>query len=307
MNFEYVDKFKPSWSVKTHHIFTKYIPHFRNYITANFKNRNTRTVYLDIKTVEMFDKFMYYAFTDVLIEDVNNSHIEEFKIFCYEGLKNNNKTINAKLKSLKIFFNYLTDIKHIYEYNPLFKVKNLKNEAEKKPTILNSSDIKILFENMRALNGIRDIVISKFILQTGNKILDILDIKVTDIDTSSKILSIIDDDGVVKEFPLSDSLIVDLKEYLSERSNYPVSISDSKYLFLSSLGHKYNIRNYQLFFKEALVKSDLPLTISPRHLRSTALYNLTKIVEEEKLKEISGQGKVKHYYELIYNPLNAII
>ncbi|MEM4261188.1 MAG: tyrosine-type recombinase/integrase [Candidatus Woesearchaeota archaeon] len=307
MNFEYLDKFKPSWSVKTHHIFNKYIPHFRNYIVSNYKNRNSRTIYLDIKTIEMFDKFMYYAFDEVLIEDVNNFHIEEFKLFCYEGLKNNNKTINAKLKSLNLFFNYLTDIWHIYEYNPLFKVKKLRNEAEKKPTILNSSDLKILFENMRKLNGIRDIVLSKLILQTGSLISDILNIKLSDIDISSKVVTFIDDDGFVKEFPLSDSLLIDLKEYLAERTNYPSIIGDSKYLFLSSLGHKYNIRNFQLFFKEALIKSDLPLTISPRHLRSTALYNFSKIVEEDKLKEISGQVKVKQYYELKYNPLNAII
>ncbi|NFF89570.1 phage integrase family protein [Clostridium botulinum] len=289
---------------KTTHILNKYIYGFIN----NFKKTkklNQKTLYLHIKYIELFDKYLFYYANNKNLNDINEKTIEDYKNFCSNALKNNNKTINKKLNSLNKFFNYLTKYKYLYRYNIMLNVPLLKNEEEKKPTIFTTSELRLLFNEMRKyIYGYRDILISKIILETGMLTKDVLNLKLDQISLSDKTLVLTIRDNH-KLYDLSNNLISDLNQYLNLRKT--LDKNNIYYLFLSNRGNKYSIRSYQIFFREAVSRCNLVKTYLPRHLRSTFLYNISKLVSEDRLRQIAAQNKVTQYYELSNNPLRNLI
>lgn len=293
---------------KVNFILSKYIPGFIKYLRDN-KIVNDRSSYIALKHIEGFNKYLFYAYSKINIEDINENIIEKYKQFCYYELKNNNKTINYKLNSLGKFFKYLSKNLGLYEYNILLNVSKLKNEEEKKPTIISISQLNCIFNTMRSnIYGIRDICISKIILSTGLKINDVLNLELSAIHISDSSCYIeLFKNNVAVQYPISSELAKDIRDYLLVRSTFNYqSISKNK-VFLSESGKKYNIRSYQLFFKEAVARNDFSPSFTPRSLRSTFLYNMSRVVSEDKLQEIASQKKVRQYYELKLNPLSKII
>ncbi|WP_315069223.1 tyrosine-type recombinase/integrase [uncultured Clostridium sp.] len=289
---------------KTTHILNSYIYSFIK-IMKKSKILNQKTLYLHIKYIELFDRYLFYYKPDLELKDINENVIKEYKEFCSNCLKNNNKTVNKKLNSLNKFFKYLTNYKKLYSYNFMLNVPMLRNEEEKKPTIFKTSELLLLFDVMRSyIYGYRDISISKIILETGMLTKDILELKTTQISIEDMTLTIITNNKK-HIYNLSGNLIHDLNQYLSLRAT--LNKLDSPFLFLSLRGNRYSIRSYQIFFEEAVRKCNLESTYSPRHLRSTFLYHMSKIVSEERLKMIAAQEQVKQYYELSSNPLRNLI
>ncbi|UYZ38950.1 site-specific integrase (plasmid) [Clostridium beijerinckii] len=271
----------------------------------NLKKYN-KTFYLHVKYVEVFDRYLYYNYPDIQIDQINEDIINKYKDYCINELKNTNKTLNKKLSTLSKFFNYLTVSKKLFKYNIMFNVRYVKNETEKKPTILTTNQIRLLFDVMRNyIYGQRCIVISKLILETGMLTRDILNLKISQLSRNDKTITIDSKRNNIKIYKLSNSLYEALNDYLLLRNTFDVN--GSPYLFLSSKGNQYSIRSYQIFFAEAVRRCDFEITYTPRHLRSTFLYNVSKLVSEERLKEIASQNKVKQYYEeLLDNPLRNI-
>ncbi|WP_321835647.1 tyrosine-type recombinase/integrase [Clostridium butyricum] len=285
-------------------IFNSYIYEFMHMISKS-KKLNNKTIYINIKYIEMFDRYLYYFYPNATVTDINEYHVEMYKDFCVHQLKNTNKTINKKLKALNRFFSHLTD-KGLYQYNFMLNIRHLKNEEEHSPTIMSTSEIRILFSQMRQyIYGIRDVCICKLILQTGLNIHDILNICLDHISLSEKTIFITLKNKEKKIYSLSDSLMNELYNYLELRTTFDSNCSP--YLFLSKRGNKYSIRSYQMFFDEAVRRCDFKIAYTPRNLRSTFLYNMSLLVEDSKLQEIAGQQTVKQYYELHLNPLRNII
>ena len=282
-------------------------PYTYGFMAAINKNRKImpNTVYMTLKYIDLFDKYLYYYHPSSTIKDIDETHIEKYKVFCKHKLKNSNKTINSKLIALKKFFNYLTKSLNIYKFNFMLNVSYLKNEKENPPTVISVNNLKILFAKMRDYRyGVRDICISKIILQTGLKIQDILNIEMNQISISDKLLTINSTNGNTA-YSLSSVLMKELMDYLEVRKSFDTN--NSKYLFLSQRGNKYSIRSYQMFFDEAVQRCQFDIPYSPRNLRSTFLYRMSTLVNKNKLKEISNQNSIKQYYELSSNPLRDLI
>lgn len=261
---------------------------------------NKRTIYLIIRHIESFEKFLFFEHANLTnINQLSELHLNGFKDFCFNGLKNSKKTINSKLTSLKYFFNYLY-IKNLIPYNFVLNINKYKIYNNTPPKIFNSSDLILIFNEMRSnIYGCRDICISKLILTTGIDIKDILMIKVTDISLDDKTLIINE-----KTYPLGDNLLNELREYLSIRNS--INKNDSNYLFLSRNGTPYSVRSFEIFFKKAITNTNI-YNLSPKFLKTTFLYNMAKVTHIEDLKNLTNQTKLDHYYKLLDNPLLNII
>lgn len=271
---------------------------------ANFYYQNKldkRTIYLMVRHIEAFEKFMYYQFPQIQdIQSITETQISDFRDFCSNGLKNDKKTVNSKLTSLKYFFKYLTE-EGLIKYNIVLNITKLKNPQSKKPTFFKSSDLKVLFSEMRTFQyGVRDIVISKIVLTTGLEIQEILNLKLSNIDIENKNIIIKD-----KVYPIGDNLMMDFKDYLNIRKD--LNINNSNFLFLSKVGTVYSARSYQTLFKRAITNTNIPTHFTPRYLRSTFLYNMARVTREEDLRVIAEQNQLHHYYELLKNPLQNLI
>lgn len=259
-----------------------------------------RTIYLIIRHIESFEKFLYFEYPGLInINELSELHINEFKDFCLNGLKNSKKTINSKLTSLKYFFNYLYR-KNIIPYNFVLNINKYKVYTNNSPKIFNSSDLKLIFNEMRKnIYGCRDISICKLVLTTGVDIKDVLMLKVTDISLADKTFRINN-----KSYPLGDNLLTDLTEYLYIRNG--INKNDSNYLFLSRNGTPYSLRSFEIFFKKAITDTNC-YNLSPKFLKTTFLYNMAKVTHIEDLKNLTNQTKLEHYYKLLDNPLLNII
>lgn len=300
MKYSYLDIYNNQLENKT--FLSDEIKRFYGFSINYYKDKlDKRTLYLFIRHIEGFEKFMFYHFPEIqVLNNIKEIHIEEFRDFCIEGLKNSKKTVNSKLTSLRYFFKYLTE-EELINYNITLNVKKFKIREKDNPTHFKSSDLKILFYEMRKFKyGIRDVVISKIVLTMGLEIKDILNLKISELNLDNKMIITSN-----KAYPIGDSLYMELKDYLYIREK--INTKDSEYLFLSKSGTEYSIRSFQLLFKKAMTNTNIPLKLSPRFLRTTFLYNMAKVIEEDELKLLSNQEKVGHYYKLLENPLQTII
>lgn len=271
------------------------------YFSVNkYSKEDTSTPYIMLRQVEGFEKFIYYMYPNInCLDNITEKHIEEYRNFCYNGLCNHKNTVNNKLTSLRHYFEYLYNHKLI-SYNIALGVKRLKTEPCKLPTIFTTSQLKILFDSFRnQTNGLIPLIISRIVLTTRAKIQDILNMTMNDINMEAKLLTI---DSV--EYPIGNELYICLKDYLMQRSS--LNTKGLNHIFLSGRGNIYSIRTYQQQFKLAIRDTNIPVNLSPRFLRTTFLFNMAKIVEEENLRYISRQNKVDQYYKLLQNPLQNL-
>lgn len=281
---------------------TSLIKNFYSFAINYYQNKFTkRTMYVYIRYIESFERFMYYQFQNINdVRDINEEHILEYKEFCISGLKNNKKTINNKLTALKLFFKYLKE-HNLILYNIILNVPLYKIENKHYPEIIKTTDLLILFDSFRNLQyGIRDLVISKIILSLGLDINETLNIHLEHLDMENKTIT-----SKGKIYPINDNLYVDIKNYLLIRNE--LNTQNSMYLFLNAHGKLLSIRSFEQHFKKAILNTNLPIKYSARYLKSTFLFNMAKVLSEEELKAISKQDKLNHYYKLLENPINNLI
>lgn len=298
MNYTFLDEYKLYIPEET--FLSNLISQFYAFAVKYYKNTlDRRTLYTYIRNIEGFEKFIYYQYPNLkCITELSEEHLLSFKSFCLNGLNNNKKTINTKLTALRYFFKYLSDNNYI-KYNIALNVNKFKYEENHYPKIFKLDQLKILFSEMRKIPfGLRDVVISKIILCIGLEIKDVLSLKISNIDLDSSLILYKD-----KEYPISGELLKEIKEYLNIRNELLKTPTTT--LFLSREGTEYSIRSYQLFFKKALINTNIPLDMSPRYLRTTFLFNMSKIANEEELHILTQQKKLNHYYKL--NPLQNLI
>lgn len=299
--YEFLSDYKLPLHEKT--FLSKSITAFYYYSIKYYQDKlDKSTIQIMLNQIEGFKKYLHFQFPNIsVISDINETHIISFRDFCYEGLKNTIKTVNKKLTSLKYFFKYLVD-KDLIKYNITLNVSKLRLSQNKKPTIFTTTELKILFCEMKKLkHGIRDLVITKLVLTTGIKIQDLLKLTLKDIDMDNKLLI---NKGNI--YPLGEEVYKNIKEYLILRTNV-LNKCSSDYLFISSLGNIYSIRSYQIQFKSAILDTTIPPTLSPRFLRTTFLYNMAKELDEKELKNLTKQTKLDQYYDYLKNPLHNLI
>lgn len=299
MNYPYLSDYKLKLENTT--FLSDEIKRFYSFSIKYYKDKlDKRTIYLFVRHIEAFEKFMYFEYPNInSLIDLKEDHLIQFKTFCRHGLKNSKKTINSKLTSLKYFFNYLYE-QSLIPYNFVLNVKKFKLQTKYTPTYFQSSDLKVIFSEMRTnIYGSRDISICKFILTTGVDINEVLNIRLESIDFNNKTFNIND-----KIYPLGDNLLIELKNYLSVRSS--IDKNKSKYLFLSRSGTPYSIRSFERFFKKALTNTNY-YNLSPKFLKTTFLVNMARVSNIEQLKILTNQTKLDHYYKLLDNPLQNII
>lgn len=300
MIYTYIDNYLLPLQEET--FMTNTIKSFYSYCKYYYKERlGSRTIYLKIRQIEAFERFLYWHYNNEIdsFSKISENHINDYKQFCLEGLKNDRKTLNGKINALSYFFKYTTK-EGLTPYNYALNVTKVKVLNKKLP-IFKSSDLNILFSEMGKFKcGIRDVVISKIILISGLEIKDVLSFKINNIDLDNSCINYNN-----KVFPINSMLRNDIIEYLNIRSI--ININSLEYLFISKIGTVYSVRSYQLLFRKALIDTPIPLSYSPRALKYTFLYNLSRVVDEEELKNITDQKFVKQYYELSRNPLHNLI
>lgn len=310
VKYIYINDFKKSKYLDT--IYSNYYNDFNNwYYNLYGKSHTTLTKKMTLPMVIAFSNFLYYQFPNLTINEFNSMHIREYIDFCKDGLNNHPKTVRKKTRAIKLFMRYLKE-QNVYNEDFFENIVNPKDVATNPPHF-KDNELILLFDKLKCTkNGYRDLLICKIILYTGAELSDILSLKCSDFNLNNKTLKLKTREykklSSTNEYLLTDNLLKLISEYLSTRKILS-SNTYSPYLFLNKDGDIYGPRGFQRNFKAAIISADLPINYTSRTLRNTFMFNMAKVVEEEKLKIIAKQKNVKHYYaeDLIINPLHSLI
>lgn len=149
-------------------------------------------------------------------DEITEQHVRDYVIYRLEsGIKP--ATINQNLRTWKVFGNFLKDYNYIPR-NPFLIIEKLKVERKIQET-LDNDQIQKLFEtlNLHTFVGLRDYAIMMLFLETGCRLREALEIKISDIDWRGYLIKINGKGRKQRYVPFQETLANLLREYISVR------------------------------------------------------------------------------------------
>ena len=157
---------------------------FLDYLQLEKKySPNTLTAY---KTdLESFSEFILFEFEEKDLRNVHYSQIRNWIVSLVDqGVSN--RSINRKISSLKAYYRFLQKTGDI-EFSPLAKHKALKT-ASKIQVPFSEAEISQVLEqiDISDFEGLRDRLIVELFYTTGMRRIELIEIKLQDVDLSGK-------------------------------------------------------------------------------------------------------------------------
>ncbi len=252
---------------------------FKSSLVSEGKSSNTISSYLD------HIKRYYVWFNQSFGKEPSKlyrANILDFKNYLHKDRGLSARSINAILSALISFNNYLLEQKLqdelVVSSKDLIKIQNSYASL----AIINSKDVHAFRQSILEKESIRDYALVTLLTYTGLRISEALDIKVEDLNLSTKELIVKNGKGEKQRVVyLNDKSIQTLKEYLKGKKTL------SNYLFTKNNGERLSrSRINQIFNKH----SDI---ITPHSLRhyfcSNALENGFSIHE---VANIAGHSNI---------------
>ena len=226
------------------------------------------------------------------INKVDYSQLRSWIVKLVES-KISNRSINRKISSLNTYYKFLLKIEKIKK-NPLDNHRALKTKkiiqlpfSEKE--VINALDINN-FQN--SFEGKRDRLIIEMLYSTGIRRIELIGIKINDIDFSSKKIKVLGKRNKERFIPMLESTISLINEYMDYRNELK-RIHNKDFLFLTSKGEKiyenlvYRITNKYFDYVSTKVKK------SPHILRhSFATHLLNNGADLNAVKDLLGHSSL---------------
>ena len=204
-----------------------------------------------------------------------------------------NRSINRKLSSLKAYYKFLLKI-GVIEISPLARHRSLKTPKKVEVPFSESEMDKVLLQIPFEDNfeGVRDRLIIELLYATGIRRSELVNLKMTQIDLSSKTIKVIGKRNKERIVPLLDSTVHFMEAYIRERNDL-VEIADKAHLFLLKSGNKiYETLVYRIINKYFSLVSP-KVKKSPHILRHTfATHMLNKGADLNSVKELLGHSSL---------------
>ncbi len=260
---------------------------FSEYLVLE-KTYSKHTVLAYIKDAETFQEFLNKNHNSEEVAQVGYSEIRQWIVELVNS-DISNRTINRKVSSLNTYFRFLLKTLQI-EVNPLKQHKALK-VGKKIQLPFSEQELKNVLENSIEVNDFesaRNQLIIELFYATGIRRIELVNIKLLDIDLSNKLIKVLGKRNKERYIPLIESSVSSLKKYLEYRIQLPL-IEDKEVLFLTKKGLKiYEKLVYRIinkYFSEASTKAKC----SPHVLRhSFATHLLNQGADLNAVKELLG-------------------
>ncbi len=260
--------------------FTEYLLHEKNYSALTVQAYNT-----DLQELSRFIEAEYGTRS---INDVNYSQLRSWIVSLVEsGITN--RTINRKTSALNSYYKFLLNTETITT-NPMALHKVLK--TSKKVNIPFSEDeMKQVITDLESetdFKGLRNRLIVELFYATGIRRIELVQIKLSHLDLSSKTLKVLGKRNKERYIPLIDSVVETIKKYLNIRNNLQ-TISDKEYFFLTKKGLKIYENLVYRIINDYFSKASSKVKRSPHILRhSFATHLLNQGADLNAVKELLG-------------------
>lgn len=260
---------------------------FSDYLLLE-KKYSKHTVLAYIRDIENFKDFLNRHHDSQNLIQVGYSEIRQWIVVLVDsGISN--RTINRKVSSLNSYYKFLLKTEDI-QVNPLKQHKALKvGKTVQLP--FSEQELKTVLENSIEVNDFesaRDHLIIELFYATGIRRIELVNLKLLDIDNGNKQIKVLGKRNKERYIPLLESLYNSLKRYVEFRNTLDL-IVDKEDLFLTKKGFKiYEKLVYRIinkYFSEASSKAKC----SPHVLRhSFATHLLNQGADLNAVKELLG-------------------
>jgi len=256
------------------------------------KKYSRHTILAYQRDLERFQEFNIEVFETSDIIRVNYSQIRSWVIRLSEsGITN--RSINRKVSSLNSYYKFLLKVDSI-TVNPLVKHKALKT-SKKIEIPFSESEVAQVLDDLnfdKSFEGLRDKLIIELFYTTGMRRIELVQLKLEDLDLSKKNLKVLGKRNKERLLPLLESVLKSIKAYLTKREDLE-KIGDSEILFLTKKGDKiYETLVYRII-NEYFSKASTKVKKSPHILRhSFATHLLNQGANLNAVKELLGHSSL---------------
>jgi integrase/recombinase XerC len=264
---------------------------FADYLLLE-KNHSSLTVKAYLNDLEGFSHFIFEAYQTNSISEVNYSQIRSWIVSLVEE-NISNRSINRKVSALNTYFKFLLKIGDIQE-NPLGKHKALK--TSKKVNIpFSEEEVKMVLDDFNFGNdfeSMRNKLIIELFYSTGIRRIELVQLKLENIDLYNKTLKVHGKGNKERIIPLLKSVVQTIDDYLKQRNELPNILAD-QYLLLTKKGAKlYETLVYRII-NDYFSKASSKVKRSPHVLRhSFATHMLNQGADLNAVKDLLGHSSL---------------
>ena len=282
--------------------------HFKSFIDYLLleKNYSKLTIKAYQRDLNEFSDFINLEFHINSIEAVNYSQIRSWIVQLVER-NISNRTVNRKVSALNSYYKFLLKTETI-QVNPLAKHRALKS-SKKIQVPFSENEISIVLDELYYkddFEGQRNKLIIELFYSTGIRRIELIELKLKDVDLSNKTLKVLGKRNKERFVPLLPPVIQSLKLYLIDRNKLEY-IADPDALFLTKKGVKiYETLVYRLI-NEYFSLASSKVKKSPHILRhSFATHLLNQGADLNAVKELLGHSSLAATQVYTHNSISEL-
>ena len=212
------------------------------------------------------------------LDYLNDNHLDYRKINLdmirnylkyLDNLKYKKNSVSKNLSSLRSYYKFLTEEKVILN-NPFKNISNPKKD-KKLPDFLNYEEINKLFDCADTTTplGLRNRCILEILYDTGIRVSELVNLKISDIEFDRKIINILGKGKKKRIVYYGDYLQEVLEKYINDSRKYLLNNKSSEYLILNNNGSKITTRGVEYIIDKMVNEAAIKHKISPHVLRHT--------------------------------------
>ena len=275
-------------------------------------------------TLKVFSRFL----ESIEVKEIEQIKRNDIQKYIESELKKENKsrTINSRLKNIKVFFEYCVEENFIKD-SPLVRIKMLK-ESKSEFQVFNDEEIqKILrFYNSKSFKDIKYKTMLYLLVDTGMRVHEMRNLRIQDINDNSVFIHQAKG-GKQRTVPISFALRKQLNRYERARDKeLRINKFDTEYYFFTKYREQYKENgSIQKMLKDAFVATSNRKSVraSPHSIRhyyalkslelGTPIYQLSKNLGHEEisitevyLRHITNEKKVENSIKFTKSPLTDL-
>lgn len=243
---------------------------------------------------EDIEEFLAFCKRENLnFKDLEYSDIRFYLMFLKDEKKLDNSSIDRKLSSLRGFYKYMANEK-IVDTN-VFSLVNGPKKSKKLPRYFEYNELEELFKvpDIRTPLGQRDRLLLEMLYATGVRVGELVNIKVKDIDFSSRRIIILGKGNKERYVNYGEYCEVALNNYLNDGRNI-LNKEEKEELFLNNNGQVLTERGVRYILDQLIKKTEIKKKISPHMIRhSFATHLLNEGCDLITVQKLLGHESIK--------------
>jgi len=269
----------------------RFLNDFINYLTSEKKMaQNSLDAYK--RDVQEFAG-MIREKDNLSLDEASNTEVVAYLL----KLKNEGKsaaTVNRKIASLRVFYNYLAARKLISD-NPTLNIKSPKIERKNIEFLTIEEIDELLNKPDQSIKGLRDKAILELLYATGIRVSEIVEMNLEDVNIRMGFVTCTGEHGKARIIPMGRPSRAAVEEYIYEvRPKFMRDADgDEKALFVNYSGKRLTRQGLWKLLKEYAKLAGIENKLTPQTLRNSfAVHMIQNGADLKSLQELLGHEDI---------------